>query len=150
MLRLTCALKSAKRPLLSKLSPLWVAAALCAGLIGCGNSPDHAAGIDPGDAGTVKPIPTGNACDTPNDGCACATPGETVDCGRVERTSGSYVSCSMGQRTCTDDKWGACIGDDSARGFGGEGLGLVDLAGVLFVAMLFLSFPVGTNACLYQ
>ncbi|HEY5372375.1 MAG TPA: PA14 domain-containing protein, partial [Polyangiaceae bacterium] len=96
---------------MSKLTLLWVAAVLCASLIGCGNSPDHAAGIDPGDAGTVKPIPTGNACDTPNEGCACAMPGEQVDCGRVERTSGSYVSCSMGQRTCTDGKWGACIGD---------------------------------------
>ncbi len=111
MPRLTCALKSAKRPLLSKLTPLWVAAALCASLIGCGNSPEHAAGINPGDAGAINPIPTGDLCETPNDGCPCETPGEAVDCGRVERTSGSYVSCSMGQRTCTDGKWGTCIGD---------------------------------------
>ncbi|HEX2673850.1 MAG TPA: PA14 domain-containing protein, partial [Polyangiaceae bacterium] len=51
------------------------------------------------------------ACETPNQGCACDKPGDVVDCGQVERVSGDYVSCSMGQRTCDAGKWGACIGD---------------------------------------
>lgn len=111
MARLTCALNSAKRPLLSKLIPLWVAVILGSSLVGCGNSQDHAAAIGTGDAGISNPLPTGDLCDTPNEGCACPTEGQTVDCGQVERTSGSYVSCSMGVRTCRDAKWGACIGD---------------------------------------
>jgi len=54
------------------------------------------------------------ACETPNQGCDCDKPGDVVDCGQVERVSGEYVSCSMGQRTCDDGKWGACIGDGIA------------------------------------
>jgi hypothetical protein len=111
MPRLTCALKSAKGPLLSQLTPLWVAAALCLGLFGCGTS-SHPNGLDVGDAGTsTKPAPSGNDCESPEEGCACATPGATADCGQVERQSGSYVSCSMGVRTCTGGMWGACVGD---------------------------------------
>ncbi len=114
MSRLTCALKSAKRPLLLQLNPFWVAAAsfsLALSLVGCGSSPDHAAAVDDGDAGITQPIPTGDACATPAEGCECANPGAVADCGQIERRSGSYVSCSMGQRTCADGKWGACIGD---------------------------------------
>lgn len=111
MSRLTCALNSAKRPLLSQLNPFWAAAALCLSLVGCGNSPDHAAGVDDGDAGVTQHAPTSDACATPAEGCACTDPGAVVDCGQIERRSGNYVSCSMGQRTCSDSKWGTCVGD---------------------------------------
>src|SRR5258708_782723 len=63
--------------------------------------------VDAGD----KPIPTVNACETPNKGCACDTPGQIVDCGQVERVSGTYVTCAMGKRTCESGTWGDCIGD---------------------------------------
>src|SRR5205085_6254877 len=42
---------------------------------------------------------------------ACENPGEVVDCGHVERRSGSYVACSLGKRTCNGGSWGACVGD---------------------------------------
>jgi len=110
MPRLTCARKSAKGPFLSQLTSLWVAAALGFGLFGCG-SPSHPAGLVLDGGTTVKPPPTGNDCESPAEGCECPTPGATADCGQVERKSGDYVSCSMGVRTCSDGKWGACIGD---------------------------------------
>jgi hypothetical protein len=44
-------------------------------------------------------------------GCSCAEPGEIVDCGKVIRRSGDYVSCEMGERSCgADFKWGDCVG----------------------------------------
>ena len=115
MLRLTCALRSAMRPHLSHLDTLWVAVSLLSlALIGCSSSSDHSPSLGLGDGGTSKPIPTADACDTPNQGCECETQGEVVDCGQVERISGEYISCSMGRRTCDDGKWGACVGDGIA------------------------------------
>ncbi len=110
MPRLTCALKSAKRPLLSKRTPLWVAAALSLGFFGCGTA-GHPAGIADDGGVLSKPGPEGNDCRSPAEGCACTTPGATVDCGRVQRSSGDYVPCAMGVRTCTDGSWSTCIGD---------------------------------------
>jgi hypothetical protein len=63
--------------------------------------------VDAGD----KPIPNADPCETPNKGCTCDKPDEVVDCGQVERLSGSYVSCTMGKRTCASGTWGECIGD---------------------------------------
>ncbi len=76
------------------------------------HSGDHApySGGDP-DAGTDKQAPNSDPCATPNEGCACDTENEAVDCGQVDRRSGDYVTCSMGERTCTAGKWGACLGD---------------------------------------
>ncbi len=109
---LTCAPRSAKRSPLSRLIPLWAAAILCLGLIGCASSSDHhGVSLGVGDGGPSMPGPSGGACDTPNEGCACETDAQVVDCGQVERVSGDYVSCSMGRRTCEKGKWGACIGD---------------------------------------
>jgi hypothetical protein len=51
------------------------------------------------------------SCETPQEGCACETEGQIVDCGRVYRRSGSYVSCSTGKRTCKGGLWGDCLGD---------------------------------------
>lgn len=111
MLRLTGARSSAERPHLSHLDTLWAALALiCLTLVGCA-SPDHPASLGSSDAGPDMAPPTVGACETPNQGCDCDKPGDVVDCGQVERVSGDYVSCSMGQRTCEDGKWGACIGD---------------------------------------
>jgi hypothetical protein len=49
-------------------------------------------------------------CATPNQGCTCAVPAATVACGDVVQTAGTYVSCSMGTRTCSGGAWGPCVG----------------------------------------
>ena len=49
-------------------------------------------------------------CATPNQGCSCAVPAATVACGDVVQTAGTYVSCSMGTRTCSGGAWGPCVG----------------------------------------
>ena len=112
MPRLTGAAKSAKRPLLSCSRPVWIVVALCLSLLGCSSSSDRAPAAGETDAGSTLPPPSGNPCDTPTEGCACNDPGQTVDCGQVKRISGDYISCSNGQRTCSEDgKWSECIGD---------------------------------------
>lgn len=50
-------------------------------------------------------------CDTPNSGCPCETPGQVIPCGRLERRSGDYVTCAMGERACSDGMWTTCVGD---------------------------------------
>ncbi len=56
-------------------------------------------------------------CGMPAPGCPCAEAGATVDCGRVYRISGTYVTCSEGVLTCQDDGgWSACIGDSTYSG----------------------------------
>lgn len=62
--------------------------------------------------GGSLPNSGGTLCGTPHEGCPCDNPGTVVECGRVERTSGDQVSCSMGKRTCVGDKWGACVGSE--------------------------------------
>ncbi len=115
MLRFTCALSPARRPHLSHLDTLWVALTLlCLSLLGCSKSPDHSPSLGASDAGPNMLAPMVGACETPNQGCECKAEGEVVECGQVERVSGDYVSCSMGQRTCEDGKWGACVGDGIA------------------------------------
>src|ERR1019366_2200816 len=49
-------------------------------------------------------------CATPNLGCPCSAPGQTVDCGKVVQSSGNYVTCSEGTRTCDNGIWGDCNG----------------------------------------
>ncbi len=111
MPRSTCAPKSVMRPPLSPLKLLWAGMALSLGLLSCSSGPKHGAAIGSPDGGDTMAPPMVGACDTPNQGCACDTEAELVDCGQVERVSGDYVSCSMGHRTCTGGKWGACVGD---------------------------------------
>lgn len=55
------------------------------------------------------PLPT--SCSTPNQGCACPSEGEAVDCGSVKAKFGDYVTCSSGTRTCLGGKWGECRGE---------------------------------------
>jgi hypothetical protein len=92
---------------------LAVGAWVIAALPGCGSgrgSPLAGDDQNPiprsGDAGSST-----MSCATPQEGCACENNGESIDCGSVERKSGNYVSCSLGKRTCTDNHWGACLGD---------------------------------------
>jgi hypothetical protein len=70
-------------------------------------------------------------CATPNEGCACDTEDEVIDCGRVREQHDDYVTCSMGTRTCHDGEWSACLGDritlkstsTGSPGLGTRGLG---------------------------
>jgi hypothetical protein len=70
-------------------------------------------GGDPGT--TVEPIPTASdadPCATPNAACACSVPGSTLACGEVVQRAGTYATCSMGTRTCSNSgQWGSCIGE---------------------------------------
>lgn len=71
-------------------------------------------------------------CRTPTEGCACATEGETVDCGeKVTNTAGNLV-CMTGSRRCVQGNWGTCDTSPStstaSRSFGNVaplGLGAV-------------------------
>ena len=110
MPRLTCAPKSANGPHLSHFKARWALLLLGSGLLGCSTSRDHGPLLGSGDETGIGQ-PGGLGCETPNQGCDCKTQGEVVDCGRVERVSGQYISCAMGQRSCDQGQWGACIGD---------------------------------------
>ena len=46
-------------------------------------------------------------CATPQTGCECEE-GDVVDCGHVAAKYDDYVTCSMGQRTCSDGVWSEC------------------------------------------
>jgi hypothetical protein len=72
--------------------------------VGCDNSQPGVGDVDKGGGGTTV------SCATPNLGCSCSEPGQVVDCGKVEQTSGTYVTCSEGSRTCNGGTWGDCIG----------------------------------------
>jgi len=75
-------------------------------LIGCaGDNPAATDGV--GGGGNLDP----HSCATPNTGCPCETEGASAACGRVERVSGDYISCSEGKRTCASGTWSECIGD---------------------------------------
>src|SRR6186713_1313440 len=83
-------------------------------------------------------------CATPNEGCACDTEDEVIDCGRVREQHDDYVTCSMGTRSCHDGEWSACLGDrvtlkstsTGSPGLGTRGLGMAQVcpkdAGVEF------------------
>jgi hypothetical protein len=94
--------------------PRGVAVAFLLALAACGDGhplgagpPDDTAVTKVGDASAVS----GNPCATPNEGCRCEAYGAVIDCGQVDRRSGKFVSCSLGKRTCSGGRWGACIGD---------------------------------------
>ena len=57
-----------------------------------------------GDAGDL-PLQTPNLTST------CDKEGDVRECGRVERTFGDYVTCSVGLSTCQSGAWGACVGN---------------------------------------
>lgn len=100
-------------------------------LLGCGNKPSHS-GLAGGGSTSAPPdheLPSINVCGTPQEGCACETEDQVIDCGSVARHSHGYTACSMGTRVCQGGKWGACEGDkiamlpDAVPGVQAEGLG---------------------------
>lgn len=51
-----------------------------------------------------------NSCLTPQKGCPCSNPGETVACGRTVHAEDNFVYCYMGQRRCgADGRFGDCL-----------------------------------------
>jgi hypothetical protein len=64
-------------------------------------------------------------CSPGRQGCSCDTEGETVACGSVKETFGTYVTCVQGNSTCIGGSWGPCIGDTTvvAQSLGGATLG---------------------------
>ena len=55
-------------------------------------------------------------CATPNEGCECDTPEESVPCGLAERQVGDYVWCAEGTRVCdSEGTWGACLDTTTVR-----------------------------------
>jgi hypothetical protein len=66
----------------------------------------------PGVSGTDLTPPLGSTCATPQEGCECAEEGKVIDCGKVARQSGDYVSCTYGYRQCVAGHWGDCRGTD--------------------------------------
>ncbi len=62
----------------------------------------------------------GSSCGA-EEGCPCATPGQTSAC-QIKRVSGSYVTCEESVRRCGDDRlWGACEATSQIWDAGSEG-----------------------------
>jgi hypothetical protein len=89
--------------------------ALAALALSCGNK-QRASDSSDSDARSATPAEPRAAtkCATPQEGCACDTELEVIDCGSVVRRSGDYTACSMGTRVCQDGRWGGCEGDKIA------------------------------------
>jgi hypothetical protein len=77
--------------------------------VGCGDGSQGPAGVD--DGGPDGTHGFTDRCASPNEGCACDVDQDVVDCGTVQRRSGNTTWCTTGTRTCSDGKWGACVGD---------------------------------------
>lgn len=93
-----------------KSPPLWIVAlALLLGACSSDNAPTGLSNAAPEHEPTARVDV--EACATPQTGCSCEEEGQSVDCGRVSQEFGSYVTCSMGTRTCSDGAWSACVGD---------------------------------------
>jgi hypothetical protein len=101
-----------------------VAASLCAAA--CGGGPGSL-GDGIGDEGPVSSSASSSsqgsngsgqlgACETPEQGCACATAGETADCLGPKVRTGDYTSCAPGERVCSGGVWGACSGKTVIQG----------------------------------
>lgn len=73
--------------------------------VGCGTD-HHSAGE--GGGSSAPPIP--EACATPATGCPC-TSRKPARCGVTLSRVGDTLTCSEGERACTDGAWGDCIGD---------------------------------------
>jgi len=83
-----------------------VACAAVALVAACSAKPPN---LGDSDGSTQPPGP--GTCSDGKQGCPCTTEGATAACGDVVRQSGDYVTCSEGNATCTNGKWGACAGD---------------------------------------
>jgi len=82
---------------------------LCSVLAACSRD-KHAPTIDPGDPGGLPAVTVADPCATPNEGCACTTAGQVIDCGKVITRTNDYVTCSMGNRSCDGSVWSSCKG----------------------------------------
>ncbi len=68
---------------------------------------------DPG-AQCIGPNCAGPSCDEyPRPGCACATEGKHIACGKVEEEIGGQEVCGKGFSVCTGGKYDACIIDNA-------------------------------------
>lgn len=87
---------------------------LVAATLSCSGN-DRPNGLPLGDTPTAgfgsTPDGTEPNCELPNTGCSCSGEGTATDCGHVTEQFGTYITCSMGTRTCTDGVWGACVGE---------------------------------------
>jgi hypothetical protein len=99
----------------SKLGLLGLSLWLGLGMVACAGGDDNQTGLS-GDM-VMRPgfeddqAGVDDECMYRAAGCPCYTEGEELDCGRIYRQSGDYVSCSIGSQTCSDGVWGECIGD---------------------------------------
>lgn len=113
-------LKTAKRLAASIL----LAGALL-GLGGCGSQAPGGLGASQSSSGGAVGVSCAAA---PQSGCPCSTAGATADCGEVTQVSGNYVTCSLGELTCSGGVWGSCVGDRiTTKSIGGSGLSLQGL-----------------------
>lgn len=60
----------------------------------------------PNAVGTPSVGPT--ACRAPQQGCACASEGQTVECAHKVPTKAGGLVCQTGRRACTNGVWGGC------------------------------------------
>ncbi len=99
----------------------WIGFALLALSSACSDGGRAPLASAPEDDDTSQAAPrepsTYDPCLTPKEGCACEADeeGTTVECGKVLRSSGDYLWCSVGERTCTNGEWGECVGDRTVQ-----------------------------------
>jgi hypothetical protein len=86
-------------------------------------------GMPPADDGTIGvggDDASGTICATPGNGCACSPEGKSIACGFVKESSGSFVTCAEGLRTCSGGAWGPCVASSitfqSTEPLGGNGI----------------------------
>ncbi len=74
-----------------------------AGAIAACSSDKLPSGIG-GGSGIARP----SQCTNPAEGCECASPGLTAECGQKETNAQGALICRTGKRTCAGGYWGAC------------------------------------------
>jgi len=80
---------------------------LCLCLLASCSRGKHAV-LDAGSQGDLPGAKALDRCATPNEGCACVTEGQVVECGKVITRTNDYLTCSMGSRRCVGAAWGSC------------------------------------------
>ncbi|HEX2673080.1 MAG TPA: hypothetical protein VHM25_19505, partial [Polyangiaceae bacterium] len=86
------------------IGPFFGAVLLCIGVaVACSTTSDHPPPVQ----GPSEPPPMFG----PSSGGECEEEGAVRACGHVTNTFGDYVTCSMGEITCHDGRWSACVGD---------------------------------------
>jgi len=75
-------------------------------LVACGDDERPALGVGPG---SWMPGHAPDPCATPHEGCACDEPEAVAPCGRTVSRTAATVTCELGERTCEDGLWSACV-----------------------------------------